>query len=187
MYTSSDSEILIYPPTDAHSIIQNCLECPNNSRWSFYSTFLPHSTCLCCSLHQSLFSLSPSLISLVCPSVAVLLGQQYFLLSFIFLYALFRITVFLELCLFSIFKMSYVSLLFQFYFCWLCMFFLPPKFTLSFFLFNFLQMMYTFRTKCLCVSYGKLRELTRPLALPCHATLMLCQAVYLCLCVWPVD
>lgn len=167
MYTCSDSEILIYPP----SIIQSCLECPNNSRWSFYSTFLSHSTCLCCWLHQSLFSLSPFLISLVCPSVAMLLGQQYFLL----------------LCLFSIFNMSYVCLLFQFYFCWLCKFFFPPKFASSFFLFNFLQMMCTFRTKCLCVSYGKLRELTRPLALLCHATLMLCQAVYLCLCVCPVD
>lgn len=130
------------------------------------------------------FSLSDFLSLSICCYAA---WPTIFLLSFFFLYALFRITVFLELCLFSIFKMSYVCLLFQFYFCWLCMFFLPPKFTLSFFLFNFLQMMYTFRTKCLCVSYGKLQELTRPLALPCHATLMLCQAVYLCLCVCPVD
>lgn len=116
MYTCSDSETLSYPSTDAHSIIQNCLECPNNSRWSFYSTFLPHSTCLCCSLHQSLFSLSPSLISLVCPSVAMLLGQQYFcclffscMLFFVLLFFLSYVSSLFLKCLTSVFSSSFTS------------------------------------------------------------------------------
>lgn len=119
MYTCSDSETLSYPPTDAHSIIQNCLECPNNSRWSFYSTFLPHSTCLCCSLHQSLFSLSPSLISLVCPSVAMLLGQQYFcrlffscMLFFVLLFFLSYVSSLFLKCLTSVFSSSFTSALY---------------------------------------------------------------------------
>lgn len=36
---------------------------------------------------------------------------------------------------------------------------------------------------CVCVSCGSLLELTRPPAVPCHATLMLCQCVCVCFCV----
>lgn len=45
------------------------------------------------------------------------------------------------------------------------------------------HMIRAFRTVCLCASCGRLLELTRPLAVPCHATLMLCQCACVCVSV----
>lgn len=179
--TCRDSERLIHSPQQTHTSTHTC-----RSSWSVPviadGLFAPPSLSLCLSVVQStnLFPIFLPLCFPLCPSVAILLTLP-------FLCCLSPLLLSSLCCSCPCLLLSLFLLLF------LSPFFLYPhvplshRFTLPLFLFSLLHMICAFGNVCLCVSCGRLLELTRPLAVPCHATLMLCQCVCLCVCVCPQD